>query len=144
VRSQSGGFFLSQYLQNVLHNTPFRAGVKLLVWTGAAMVVSPLAGFFSERFGSRVFMVAGLAPQAFALDWMATLVSAHESYASLIVPFLLAGAGMSRVLAPAAGAVLSSVTASRAGQASGATSAIRELGGVLGSPSWILAASGAS
>ena len=32
-------FFLSQFLQNVLHNTPLEAGVKLLVWTGATMVV---------------------------------------------------------------------------------------------------------
>ena len=37
-----------------------RPGVKLLVWTGATMIVSPLAGFFSERFGSRLFMAAGL------------------------------------------------------------------------------------
>ena len=36
--------------------------MKLLVWTGATMVVSPLAGFFSERYGSRLFMVAGLEP----------------------------------------------------------------------------------
>src|ERR1700749_3952287 len=42
-------FFLSQFLQNVLHNTPLEAGVKLLVWTGAVMVVSPVAGFMSER-----------------------------------------------------------------------------------------------
>ena len=37
-------FFLSQFLQNVLHNTPLQAGVKLLVWTGAVMVVSPGRG----------------------------------------------------------------------------------------------------
>ena len=37
-------FFLSQFLQNVLGNTPLQAGEKLLVWTGATMVVSPLAG----------------------------------------------------------------------------------------------------
>jgi EmrB/QacA subfamily drug resistance transporter len=125
-------FFLSQFLQNVMHNTPLQAGVKLLVWTGATMVVSPLAGFFSERWGSRPFMVAGLGLQALALGWMATLASVHQTYASLIVPFVLAGAGMSLVFAPAANAVLSSVSASRAGQASGATNAIRELGGVLG------------
>src|SRR3984957_1229486 len=28
-------FFLSQYMQNVLGNTPLQAGLKLLVWTGA-------------------------------------------------------------------------------------------------------------
>jgi EmrB/QacA subfamily drug resistance transporter len=125
-------FFLSQYLQNVLHNSPLQAGVKLLVWTGAAMVVSPLAGFFSERYGSRPFMVVGLGMQALALGWLATMASVHQTYASMIVPFLLAGAGMSMVFAPAANAVLSAVSARQAGQASGATNAIRELGGVLG------------
>jgi EmrB/QacA subfamily drug resistance transporter len=125
-------FFLSQFLQNVLHNTPLQAGVKLLVWTGATMVVSPLAGFFSERYGSRAFMVAGLGLQAVALGWLATLAGVAETYTSMIVPFVLAGAGMALVFAPAANAVLSSVDAARVGQASGATNAIRELGGVLG------------
>jgi EmrB/QacA subfamily drug resistance transporter len=125
-------FFLSQFLQNVLHNTPLQAGVKLLVWTGATMVVAPLAGFFSERFGSRPFLVAGLALQAIALGWLASLTSVHQTYASMIAPFVLAGSGMALVFAPAANAVLSSVRTEEAGQASGATNAIRELGGVLG------------
>jgi EmrB/QacA subfamily drug resistance transporter len=125
-------FFLSQFLQNVLHNTPFQAGLKLLVWTGATMIVSPLAGFFSERWGSRPFMVAGLALQAIALGWLAALAGIHETYASAIGPFILAGSGMALVFAPAANAVLASVRTDQAGQASGATNAIRELGGVLG------------
>ncbi len=125
-------FFLSQFLQNVLHNTPLQAGIKLLVWTGATMVVSPLAGYFSERVGSRLFMVAGLGLQALALGWLATEVSVDQSYASMIAPFILAGSGMALVFAPAANAVLSSVRTDQAGQASGATNAIRELGGVLG------------
>ena len=57
---------------DVLGNSPLQAGVKLLVWTGATMVVSPLAGFFSERYGSRPFMVAGLTLQAAALGWIAS------------------------------------------------------------------------
>jgi MFS family permease len=125
-------FFLSQFLQNVLHNTPLQAGEKLLVWTGATMIVSPLAGIFSERYGSRLFMVAGLGLQALALARLAVLAGVHESYASMIVPFVLAGAGMALVFAPAANAVLSSVRTEQAGQASGVTNAIRELGGVLG------------
>jgi EmrB/QacA subfamily drug resistance transporter len=125
-------FFLSQFLQNVLGNTPLQAGEKLLVWTGATMVVSPLAGIFSERYGSRLFMVAGLGLQATALGWLASLASVNQSYASMIAPFILAGAGMALVFAPAANAVLSSVRSDQTGQASGATNAIRELGGVLG------------
>jgi EmrB/QacA subfamily drug resistance transporter len=125
-------FFLSQYMQNVLGNTPLQAGLKLLVWTGASMVVAPLAGVFSERLGSRPFMVAGLTLQAGALAWLAGILSTHVSYSQMIVPFIMAGAGMALVFAPSANAVLSSVRAEQAGQASGANNAIREIGGVLG------------
>ena len=125
-------FFLSQFLQNVLHNTPLEAGVKLLVWTGAVMVVAPVSGFLSERYGSRVFMIAGLSLQAIALGWMAATASVDVSYVSWVIPFALAGSGMALVFAPSANAVLASVRTSQTGQASGATNAIRELGGVLG------------
>jgi EmrB/QacA subfamily drug resistance transporter len=125
-------FFLSQFLQNVLGNSPLQAGVKLLVWTGATMIVSPLAGFFSERYGSRLFMAAGLGLQAVALGWLAALAGVGETYVSMIGPFVLAGSGMALVFAPSANAVLASVRTDQAGQASGATNAIRELGGVLG------------
>jgi EmrB/QacA subfamily drug resistance transporter len=125
-------FFLSQFMQNVLGNTPLQAGLKLLVWTGATMVVAPLAGIFSERLGSRPFMVAGLTLQAVALGWLATEASVDQSYSSMLVPFVLAGAGMALVFAPSAAAVLNSVRVDQAGQASGATNAIRELGGTFG------------
>jgi MFS family permease len=116
----------------VLGNTPLEAGLKLLVWTGAIMLVSPAAGYFSERYGSRLFMVTGLLLQAIALGWLASVASVDQSYASMLVPFVLGGSGMALVFAPAASAVLASVRTDQAGQASGATNAIRELGGVLG------------
>ena len=125
-------FFLAQYLQNVLHNTPLQAGLKMLVWTGATMLVAPFAGVFSERLGSRAFMVAGLSLQAGALAWLASMLSTHMAYSQMIIPFIMAGAGMALVFAPSANAVLSAVRADQAGQASGANNAIREIGGVLG------------
>jgi EmrB/QacA subfamily drug resistance transporter len=125
-------FFLSQFLQNVLGNSPLQAGVKLLVWTGSTMIVAPLSGYFSERYGSRLFMAAGLGLQAMALGWLALETSVDMSYASMIGPFVLGGSGMALVFAPSANAVLASVRTDQAGKASGATNAIRELGGVLG------------
>jgi EmrB/QacA subfamily drug resistance transporter len=125
-------FFLSQYMQNVLHNSPLQAGLKLLVWTGATMLVAPFAGIFSERIGSRPFMFAGLSLQAGALGWLALTVSTHQAYGQMIIPFIMAGSGMALVFAPSANAVLASVRTDQAGQASGANNAIREVGGVLG------------
>ena len=100
-------------MQNVLGNSPLQAGLKLLVWTGATMVVAPFAGVFSARFGSRSFMVTGLSLQAGALAWFASMASTHLPYSHMLVPFVMAGAGMALVFAPAANAVLSSVRNSR-------------------------------
>jgi hypothetical protein len=49
-----------------------------------------------------------------------------------VLPFALAGTGMALVFAPTANAVLNAVRPQEAGQASGATNAIREVGGALG------------
>jgi EmrB/QacA subfamily drug resistance transporter len=125
-------FFMSQYLQNVLGNSALEAGVKMLVWTGSTMLVAPLAGYFSEKLGSRVFMVAGLTLQAVALGWLASEAKIDQSYASMVMPFVCGGAGMALVFAPSANAILSSVRTDQAGKSSGANNAIRELGGVLG------------
>ncbi len=125
-------FFLSQDLQYVLHNSPLQAGVKLLTWTGAVMVVSPLAGVLSQRLGSRGFKIAGLSLQAGALAWLDVMATTTTSYVSLIGPFVMAGAGMALVFAPTAGAVLAAARPEQAGQASGANNAIREVGGVFG------------
>ncbi|MFT3864201.1 MAG: DHA2 family efflux MFS transporter permease subunit [Solirubrobacterales bacterium] len=125
-------FFLSQFMQNVLGNSPLEAGLKLLVWTGATMVVAPLAGVFSEKVGPRWFMVAGISLQGAALAYLALVASTTVSYVTMIPAFVAAGAGMALVFAPAASAVLNSVRVDQAGQASGATNAIRELGGTFG------------
>ena len=70
--------------------------------------------------------------QAGALAWLAAIIGIHTPYAAMIVPFVMAGAGMALVFAPSAAAVLFAVRTAQAGQASGATNAIRETGGVLG------------
>ena len=125
-------FFLSQYMQDVLHNSPLQAGLKLLVWTGSAMIVAPLAGYFSGRYGSRPFLLAGLSLQAGALVWLANIISIRVPFSEMIVPFIMGGAGTALVFPSSANAVLSSVRPQQAGQASGANNAIREFGGVLG------------
>ncbi|MGD0198852.1 MAG: MFS transporter [Solirubrobacteraceae bacterium] len=125
-------FFLTQDLQVVLHNSALQAGLKLLAWTGATMIVAPIAGVLSARFGARPFLVAGLASQALALSLLAATASTTTPYTTLLLPFVLAGSGMGLFFAPSANAVLAAVHAQQAGQASGATNTIREVGGVFG------------
>jgi EmrB/QacA subfamily drug resistance transporter len=125
-------FLLSQFFQTAQGYSPFDAGLRTLPWTGMPMIVAPIAGLLSDRIGSRPLMVAGLALQSIALFWLAQIAAPDTAYASLIAPFVIARTGMALVFAPSANAVLSAVRPEEAGQASGATNAIRELGGVMG------------
>jgi EmrB/QacA subfamily drug resistance transporter len=125
-------FLLSQFFQTTQGLSPLEAGLRVLPWTIMPMFVAPVAGLLSDRIGARPLMAGGLALQAIAIAWLAAATTPDVAYGALIVPFVLAGTGMALVFAPAANAVLGSVRPEEAGQASGATNAIRELGGVLG------------
>jgi EmrB/QacA subfamily drug resistance transporter len=125
-------FLLAQFFQTVQGYSPLEAGLRTLPWTGMPMLVAPIAGVLSDRLGSRPLMSAGLFLQAIALTWLAVTSSPDVAYGTLVPAFVLGGTGMALVFAPAANAVLGAVRPEEAGQASGATNAIRELGGVLG------------
>src|SRR5262245_1550182 len=125
-------FLLAQYFQVAQGYSPLESGLRTLPWTVMPIFVAPLAGMFSDRIGSRPLMVAGLTLQSLAVGWLATSSTVDAAYGSLIIPLALAGMGMALVFAPTANAVLAAVRPEEAGQASGATSAIREVGGGLG------------
>src|SRR5688572_844676 len=125
-------FLLAQFFQVVQGYSPLEAGLRTLPWTGVPMLVAPIAGLLSDRIGSRPLMSAGLALQAIAIAWLASTMAVDQPYAEVVIPFVLGGAGMALVFAPAANAVLRAVRPHEAGQASGANNAIRELGGVMG------------
>jgi MFS family permease len=96
------------------------------------MVVSPIAGALSERFGNRPFMVVGLAMQAIGLAWVAAIAAPGVAYGEMAIALLVAGVGISMCFPTVANAVMSSVPEQEAGVASGTNSTLRELGGVFG------------
>jgi EmrB/QacA subfamily drug resistance transporter len=125
-------FLLAQFFQVTQGMSPLEAGLRTLPWTAMPMFVAPVAGLLSDRIGSRPLMATGLALQAIAVGWLASVSTPSVPYSELVIPFILAGTGMALVFAPTANAVLNAVRPEEAGQASGATNAIREVGGTLG------------
>ena len=125
-------FLLAQFLQVVQHYSPLQAGLRTLPWTGMPVFIAPVAGALSDRIGGRPLLVTGLALQAIGLGWLAAVVSPTVAYTTMVPAFVIAGVGMSLFFAPVANVVLSSVRRDQEGIASGASNAIRELGGVFG------------
>ena len=125
-------FLLAQFFQAAQGYSPLEAGLRTLPWTAMPIFVAPVAGLLSDRIGSRPLMAAGLALQSAGIAWLATVSEATVAYGTLVPGFVMAGTGMALTFAPAANAVLGAVRQEEAGQASGATNTIREIGGVLG------------
>lgn len=125
-------FLLSQFLQNGLGYSPTEAGLRMLPWTGMPMLVAPIAGYLSDRYGGRPVVVTGLVLQATGLALFALMISPDMSYVSQLPALIIGGIGMAMYFAPAASLVLSSVREGEQGIASGANNALREVGGALG------------
>jgi EmrB/QacA subfamily drug resistance transporter len=125
-------FLLSQFFQLVQGLNPLDSGLRILPWTATPVVVAPIAGWASGRIGARPILATGLALQAVGLAWVASLTSPTVPYSSLVLPFVVSGAGMGLFFAPIANVVLSAVPREEEGKASGANNTIRELGGVFG------------
>ena len=125
-------FLLAQFLQVVQHYSPLQAGLRMLPWTAMPVLIAPFAGALSDKIGGRVLLATGLGLQAIGLGWLAAVASPTVAYAIQVPAFVISGVGMSLFFAPVANVVLSSVRRDQEGIASGASNAIRELGGVFG------------
>ena len=125
-------FLLAQFFQTVQGYSPFGSGLRFLPWTLAPMFIAPLAGALSDKIPAKNLIGVGLAMQAGALAWMASVTTPTTPYSELIGPFIVAGVGMALFFAPVANLVLSAVRPEEEGKSSGANNAIRELGGVFG------------
>jgi MFS family permease len=125
-------FFYAQLLQTGLGYGPLGAGLRLLPYTATFMAVAPIAGAMVDRIGERPLLVSGLVLQASGMAWLALIATPGMAYTSMLAPFLVTGVGVGLVIPSAQNSVMSSVSLEDLGQAAGANSMMRELGGVFG------------
>ncbi|WP_328581135.1 DHA2 family efflux MFS transporter permease subunit [Streptomyces sp. NBC_00370] len=125
-------FLIAQFLQTAQGYSPLEAGLRTLPWTAMPMVVAPVAGILSDKFGGRLILTIGFVLQAIGLGWFALVATPSVGYGTLVPPFAVLGVGMSLFYAPVVNMVFSSVRRDQEGIASGVNNAGRELGGVLG------------
>jgi EmrB/QacA subfamily drug resistance transporter len=129
----SAAFLTAQYFQLGLGYSPLTAGLRMLPWTATPMIVAPAAGALADRIGTRPLLVTGLALQAGGLAWVALLASAGSGgYGRYVVPFVVAGVGISMAIPTVPTAALSAVSPDDVGRASGVTNTTQRFGGAFG------------
>jgi len=124
-------FYISLFMQNILHYSPIKAGATFLPMTVLIILVAPLAGAMSDRLGSRWLMAAGMTLVAGSLVIFAQL-EATSGFWILLPGLLIGGVGMAMTMSPMTSAALSAVSVDKAGVASGVLNTFRQVGGSLG------------
>lgn len=123
-------FLVSLSLQYVRGMTPAHAGAVLIAQPATQAVVSPAAGWLSERIEPRVVASVGMAMTAAGLAALAGAPpSAPVSYVAGAL--VVMGAGFGLFSSPNTNAIMSSVEPSMYGVAAGVTSTVRIAGQLL-------------
>jgi MFS family permease len=95
------------------------------------ILIAPLAGRFSDRFGSRVFAGGGMLLVACSL-FLFSLQGIHADFWNLLPAMLVGGSGMALTMTPTTAAAMLAVRADKAGVGSAVLNSMRQVGGSLG------------
>ena len=124
-------YFLTQFLQNVLHYSPIMAGVAYIpipiVIGSVGLAVSKNVGKVGIKPFLRmgpVFLTAGFL--------LASVLNSSSGYLDIFYPLVLIGIGMGFLFVPLTLNAVSSVAAKESGLASGLLNTSQQLGGSIG------------
>jgi EmrB/QacA subfamily drug resistance transporter len=125
-------FFLTLYMQTVLHYSPIETGVAYLPLTGGFIIGSGVVSQLLARLGTKPIVVAGTVIAAGGLYWLSR-IPVDGSYVADILPGMLVtslgGAGVFVGLTTAANA---GVSEDKAGLAAGLLNSGQQLGTAVG------------
>jgi EmrB/QacA subfamily drug resistance transporter len=124
-------FLMPFYLQNILHFTPTHMGWIMIANSVVIVLVAPLAGWLSDRMGSRLLCTAGSGLIVVGQFFIASL-GIDSSIPRIIFPLLLIGLGWAIFNLPNQSAILGSVPRDKLGTASGMNTTTARTGGAMG------------
>lgn len=118
---------LSLYFQLVQGLTPFQAGIRIIPVDIAFLLVGPLSGRLSDRFGQKPFTTVGIILTSLAL-FLFSRTGVGTPYPDLVVFMALLGAGVGAFSSPNISSIMNAVPAHRRGIASAVRATLFNVG----------------
>ncbi|MGD0954697.1 MAG: MFS transporter [Methanotrichaceae archaeon] len=123
-------FVLIFFLQGPYGLDPLSAGIMMAPFGAAFMLVGPVSGYLSDKYGSRGLATSGLLVSAIGLLGLATVVGATP-YWQIALYMILMGGGSGLFASPNTNAIMSSVPPEKRGIASGTNVMLMNTGSML-------------
>lgn len=125
-------YFVSLYLQEVLHYSPMQAGLCFFPAAVAVVIGAQISGRIVGRAGPRMIMSASTLVVGLALFWMSQTTATSTYWSGIFGPITVAALGLGFSFPAGTFAATMGVAPQRAGLASGLVNANRQLGGAIG------------
>ncbi len=126
-------FFISLYVQQVLHYTPIKAGLAYLPLAVGIILSAGAASQLVTRLGFKPPLIAGMLLVAGGLLWFSQVPAVGGSFAADVLgPSLLAAFGLGFAFVPVTIAAVTGTQPGEAGLASGLINTSQQVGGALG------------
>ncbi|HSK30358.1 MAG TPA: MFS transporter, partial [Candidatus Limnocylindria bacterium] len=119
------------YLQNLMGFTPTQMGWLLIGSSVVIIMCAPIAGWLSDRFGSRLLCTIGAAIIVVG-QYLIGSLTLQSSIFQLVLPQVLIGLGWALFNSPNQSAIMSAVSRDQVGAASGMTVTTARIGGAIG------------
>ena len=124
-------FLTPFYLAFTLHFSVLKIGLVMVSLFVGMIIMSPLSGTLSDRFGTRVFAVCGMCLVVLGLFSFSELKETTSTI-NIVWRLVVTGLGMSMFQSPNNSAIMGSVPPQYLGITGGVTAAVRNLGMVCG------------
>jgi MFS family permease len=123
------GIWLPQHGYS-FESTPLWAGIYMLPLTMGFLIVGPVSGWLSDRFGARSFATGGMVIAAVSFGWLA-LLPVNFGYWEFAVVLLLNGMGMGLFASPNRASIMNSLPPNRRGVGAGMSTTFQNAAMVL-------------
>lgn len=123
-------FLLIFYFQGIKAIDPIMAGILLAPFALAMMVVSPISGWLSDKYGARELSTIGLLISAVGLIGFME-IKATTSMTELIIWMIIMGLGSGMFFSPNTSAIMSNVPVEKRGIAAGTRTMMNNAGTVI-------------
>ena len=125
-------FFLSLYMQDVLHFSALKTGFAFVPAAVAIIIGAQTASRLVSKVGPRRIIVGGAVLAAVGMWWLSRLPAAGSYATHLLAPMVLVSFGLGLSIVPVTVAATMGVDRAEAGLASGLVNTTRQVGGALG------------
>ncbi|WP_067826935.1 MFS transporter [Actinomadura kijaniata] len=138
-------YFLTLYMQNVLHLNALQTGLGFLPHTVLMLLVGlRVTPWLMRRISARALIAGGVLVAAAGFAWQSQITTADTYWSGVLGPAVLMSVGGGLFNTPLTSTVVSGVDAADAGAASGLMNTAKQVGGALGLAALVAATSGST